>query len=145
MISDVAKFISLTLTVPTLALSLWVVWVYGAEAKEALKRLLTGHRITDTQLLIAGITIGFVGSFLDNIYWGLAWSAAFFELPQERFLFRNGVFANIPFRQGAGVLAASLHLIAAMRHSPGGKRLYALIWALTFVSAFALWRSWVNA
>lgn len=62
----------------------------------------------------AGIFIGFTGSFLDNFYWGLAWSADYAQHPARDWLFRNGVYPNIPFRQVAGTVAGYFHLRGAM-------------------------------
>lgn len=113
-LTDAAEFVSLVLTVPTVLLSAMVVWVFVPRAIRAL-RYRRPKDFTEVELLIAGIVIGFAGAFFDNIYWFLAWGAEFFHLPQRDWLFRNGVWSNIPFRQVAGSTAAILHLWAALK------------------------------
>ena len=60
-----------------------------------------------------GVVAGFCGSALDNIYWFLPWRAAFLDHPAFADLTNLGVFFNIFFRQGLGIVAAFCHLRAA--------------------------------
>tara|TARA_R110000824_G_scaffold238429_2_gene427219 strand:- start:2626 stop:3057 length:432 start_codon:yes stop_codon:yes gene_type:complete len=136
----VSELISLTLTVPTIILSAWVVIEYGRPAVKALRGILAGSEVTTEQLLILGISVGFIGAFFDNIYWGFAWLADYTGHPWRDLLFNGGVFANIPFRQGAGILAACLHLYAAGRGAQinNNKKVVYFIAALTAATTISL-------
>ena len=66
-------------------------------------------------MLILGIVIGFAGSFFDNLYWGFAWGAEALGHSTRDWWFSHGVWSNLPFRQGAGILAGACHVVAASR------------------------------
>jgi len=110
---DVAEFISLLLTFPTIFMGCWVLAAFGQESIRTLKTLYMWSIPSPQSLLILGITVSFLGSVADNVYWWFAWFADFLSLPVRDILFANGVYSNIPFRQGAGIVAAGLHLVAA--------------------------------
>ena len=105
-----AEAVSLFLTWPTILLGAVVVIKWGRAAWEAfcVKR---GER-TSTQWFILGVAVAFMGSVVDNGYWGLAWTAHTMDHPQKMNLFASGVYFNIPFRQLAGAYAAYCHLKA---------------------------------
>ncbi|GAB5444395.1 MAG: hypothetical protein Fues2KO_47440 [Fuerstiella sp.] len=105
----VADGISLILTSPTVILGIGVVWLWRHAAIEAATVRL--HR-TSTQWIILGVAVAFLGDALDNIFWGLAWSAHFVDSDWTSVLFNSGVYFNIPFRQIAGTVAAYCHLRA---------------------------------
>jgi len=113
--TDVAEWISLFLTIPTLFLSAAVVLMYRPDASKALKAISSGRVPWRVHMLILGIVIGFAGSFFDNLYWGIAWGAEALGHPARDWWFSNGVWSNLPFRQGTGVLAGLCHVIAATR------------------------------
>jgi len=112
--TDVAEWVSLALTAPTLVLCAWVVKEYGREAIEGV-RLARRGVFSRSHLLVVGIAIGFAGSFMDNLYWGFAWSAEAVSHPSRDWWFANGVWSNLPFRQGAGILAGVAHVLAARK------------------------------
>ena len=62
-----------------------------------------------------GVFVHFFGSFLDNIYWGAAWSTMFAGWEIADFLFHNGIIANIPFRQLSTIGAAYCYLMAVVK------------------------------
>ena len=131
-IKDTAEIISLVLTVPTLAFAIWVVCIYGPKigiAQDVWQGLKTGKGLNEKQLLLGGICIGFIGAFIDNLYWGIAWGSEFLNLELASFWFSNGVYPNIFFRQGCGILAATMHLYAAIKMSKKNQVLYSIIWA----------------
>lgn len=130
-----AEFISLILTVPTLVLSSWVCKMYGPTALAAARKLANRETVNEQEYLIMGITAGFAGAFADNAYWGLAWCAEFLNLSSAGWLFSHGVYSNLPFRQGAGILAASLHLMLSLSASRVARVRYWLVWILAIVSA----------
>ena len=111
-----AELLSLALTVPTVIFGVMVVVIWG---KSILKRFSAEDR-TATDWLILGIVISFIGSGLDNIYWGITWGSDFLGLESSASWFRNGVYANIPFRQTAGIVAALCHLRGAVSWSSKG-------------------------
>lgn len=107
-----AQYVSLCLTLPTIVLSLLVVARYGPRGWRAVKAM-RRRKPTEVELLITGISVGFIGSVVDNLYWGLAWGSDFLNLDVRDTLFDMGVWSNIPFRQVTGSIAAVLHLWAA--------------------------------
>lgn len=109
--TETAEMVSLILTIPTIMLAVLVIMSYGKRAMLAVRHLL--HRdqsLTETDFLVMGITVSFVGATFDNAYWGFAWLSEFLGWPQRDALFAGGVFSNIPARQVAGIVAAVLHL-----------------------------------
>lgn len=138
------EFVSLVLTVPTLGLAAWVLWIFGPAACKTLSDLLSHPDMVATErLLVLGITFGFVGAFVDNLYWGVAWLSAYLDWPTSPWWFANGVIPNIVFRQGAGVLAAALHIYAHTRgRTDQSTHLVSLIGAATLLSA-ALLLAWL--
>lgn len=105
-----AELISLVLAVPTILMSFIVVFLWR---KQAIKTIKKGGPQTDVEYLITGITIGFVGSAFDNLYWGAAWTASFLRWESKDLLFALGVYSNIPFRQAAGMIAAYYHIVGS--------------------------------
>lgn len=104
-----AELISLGLTIPTVVLAAMVVYLFFPVAITAWR-----NKSTEPQdLLILGITAGFIGQFLDNSYWTIPWTASYWELPTTSKLINVGVFFNIFFRQACGIFAAWCHLKAA--------------------------------
>ena len=103
-----AEFISLVLTVPTVILGALVVWYYSPRAIKALRK--PCKTLTEIEMLIIGITVGFMGAVVDNIYWGLAWFHEMIGSESSPWWFKNGVLSNVPFRQTAGVVAGAFHL-----------------------------------
>jgi len=106
----IAEAISLFLTWPTILLGAVVVIKWG---QSAWKSLCTKRSERDsTQWFILGVAVAFLGSIVDNGYWGVAWTAHTIDHPQTLNLFATGVYFNIPFRQMAGAYAAYCHLKA---------------------------------
>lgn len=104
-----AELVSLVLTIPTVVLALSVVYMWLPAAREAWhQETRTGHH-----WFVMGVTLGFVGSAIDNVYWFLPWTAAYLQSPYFETLTAKGVFFNIFFRQGLGIAAAYCHIRAA--------------------------------
>lgn len=104
-----AELVSLALTIPTVILAGVVVKVWGPAIK---------HKpVLANDWFILGVVIGFVGAFLDNLYWAIPWTAKTLDLEIADELWTGGVYFNIFFRQGMGILAAYCHLRAATIHS----------------------------
>lgn len=108
-----AELISLALTVAGLIWAFEVIRFWFPEAITACR----AKAKTPSQWLVLGIVVAFLGSILDNVYWGIAWTAALFELPFKKWMFHNGVFANVPFRQLPLVIASMLHALGAVVHT----------------------------
>lgn len=107
-----AELLSLGLTIPALYWSL----ITLREWYPAFLVAWSAKKKTTHQRLIIGVFISFAGSYVDNLYWGIAWSAAFLELPAQVFLFKYGVLPNIPFRQAPLLIASAFHTLASRLH-----------------------------
>lgn len=109
-LQNFAEAVSLVWTWPTVILGIsvvahWAPYVY--------KQLKEQEDLTSRDWLIMGVTVGFLGGVVDNIWWGVAWSFDFVELGNHRdWCFRHGVYSNIIFRQIFGAYAAYCHLVA---------------------------------
>lgn len=141
-LTENAQLVSLALTLPTVALAAAVVRTYYARMRVAVRHILGKEQVvSETDFLVTGIVIAFVGAILDNSFWFVAWTAAFVDLPIKDDLFAYGVWANIPFRQTMGIVAALFHLwpvIGAPNISNGKGRVlaYSTI-ALALILVFA--------
>ena len=114
------------LTVPTVVLAVAVVTVWSPAALRAIKRPGTERRGEDW--FIVGVVAGFIGATLDNIYWAFPWTATFLESPLGWKLTSAGVFFNVFFRQGLGIVAGYCHLKAyAVDHTPKRRALAILL------------------
>lgn len=105
-IQKVSEAISLGLTIPTIILSLAVVRAWGPRVWFAMRH----GQMTEAQWLILGVSISFVGAFMDNLYWAIPWTLHFISSEHADFFFMLGVHFNIFFRQSTGILAALCHL-----------------------------------
>lgn len=105
-IQKVSEAISLGLTVPTIILSLAVVRAWGPRVWFAMRH----GQMTEAQWLILGVSISFVGAFMDNLYWAIPWTLHFIGSEHADSFFMLGVHFNIFFRQSTGILAALCHL-----------------------------------
>ena len=116
MLDDVAAWISLALTAPTVILSSVVIYLFANQAGRA---LLSDNR-TAIQWFALGICVGFIGSILDNLYWSIPWSLSFIDSHWAEFFFSKGSIFNIFFRQIAGILAGYCHIRAALSYDDRG-------------------------
>lgn len=101
---------SLALTPATIIAAAVVVFLWWGSAKRA---FWISHK-SEVQWFVLGVTIGFIGSMVDNIYWGLAWAADYTGHESRDALFRYGVYSNTPFRQICTIGAAVCHIKAAV-------------------------------
>ena len=106
---EIAELISLGMTFPTVILAVAVVYTWFPSAKESFR----SNCKESQDWFIMGVVIGFVGSILDNIYWFFPWSASFIGHESFQTLTNAGVFFNVFFRQGCGMVAAYCHMRAA--------------------------------
>lgn len=97
------------MTFPTVILAVAVVYTWLPSARDAIK----SNNPTAQDWFIVGVVAGFIGSVLDNAYWFMPWTASFLEHEAFQTLTNLGVFFNIFFRQGLGIIAAYCHLRAA--------------------------------
>lgn len=107
--NEIAELVSLGLSVPTIYLSLLVVYFWATDAYKALNE----RQKSATQWFVIGIVVSFIGASADNTYWMIPWSLVYIESPFHEFFFYNGVFPNLIFRQGCGIIAAYCHLRSA--------------------------------
>jgi len=100
------------LTVVTIFLAIVVMVKWKAAAKDALFKK---TELESVQWLIVGVWFAFLGQTLDNFYWLITWTSHYFSThgALTTWLFENGVFFNIPFRQALGIFAAYCHLKSA--------------------------------
>ena len=106
---EIAELISLGMTFPTVILAVAVVYTWLPSAREAINR----DKPQAQDWFIVGVVAGFVGATLDNIYWFMPWSASYIDHHAFQTLTNAGVFFNIFFRQGCGIVAGYCHLKAA--------------------------------
>lgn len=110
LIRDIFTVISLSLSVPAIAGCMGVVWLWHDAAMKAWR--LT-HK-TEMHWFIMGVAASFCGSLGDNVYWGVAWTADYFNHEYRDAIFRNGVYSNTIFRQACTLFAAYCHIRAAV-------------------------------
>jgi len=140
-IHDLAEITSLVLTTPTIFLSVAVVWLWAPSAVRAVRAGLA----SGDDWFILGVTLGFVGSSVDNLYWSLPWTASFLSHPWADPLFESGVYINVPFRQGFGICAAYCHLRAAEVSLKGPARILNKLLVASYVLSFALLAALLSA
>jgi len=92
--------VSIALTFVTLHLCLEVNRLWLVKAYEFLR----GHREA-VGWVAFGVVVHFTGSFWDNTFWGYTWDLKYKGDPAYLEWFKNGVWANIPFRQLATSVA----------------------------------------
>jgi hypothetical protein len=86
--------------------------------------------------LILGIVASFTAALFDNLWWAGFWLADWLGNAQAAHWFqRNGALVNVIFRQGANILAAGCHVVAAMLfhaklHPEESRCRRLLIWAM---------------
>jgi hypothetical protein len=124
-LQKVSEAISLGLTVPTIILSLAVVRAWGPRVWFAIQQ----GKMSEAQWLILGVSISFVGAFLDNLYWSIPWTLHYISSVHAEFWFLLGVHFNVFFRQSVGVLAALCHLRSFYAGRSGYKSLAFLLMA----------------
>lgn len=105
-IQKVSEAISLGLTIPTIILSLAVVRAWGPRVWFAIRH----GQMTEAQWLILGVSISFIGAFMDNLYWAIPWTLHYISSEYANYWFLLGVHFNVFFRQSVGILAALCHL-----------------------------------
>lgn len=104
---DVTAGISLVLTSPTLYVCAAVAVAWWGKARQ----MWLDNR-TATTWFAFGVLIGFIASFFDNVYWGLAWAAKYALGDGEvtDWLFNHGSLFNIGFRQAGIIMAGYAHI-----------------------------------
>ena len=108
---DAIIFLSLAFSPLTIIACFTVCYVWRKAAIEAINN----KPRRDLDWFIVGVFIGFLGSSIDNIYWGIAWTMAYIKSPYTDFWFNNGAWSNLPFRQITTTAAAYCHLQAALK------------------------------
>lgn len=128
-------YISLALTPATIFICLLVVCVWWKAAKRAVSH---GSR-TDIDWFVIGVMASFLGSTVDNLYWGFAWLAEYYHHPAKEALFKYGSYSNTFFRQGCTLAAAYCHLHAAtLSSSISFKLVIGSIWMITILTGVTL-------
>lgn len=108
MIDAVAELISLASTGPTLMSAVLVLLYWKGFLQKTFRTNPSEWKAMD--MFVVGICLAFAGDFMDNLYWGLAWTAEYLNSPIAKFLFNKGVYSNIPFRQASGAFAGYIHV-----------------------------------
>ena len=105
---DVVEGVSLVLTSPTIWMGVGVVCLWREQAW----RTFTSKAEREAHdWLILGVCVAFIGSVVDNAFWGVAWTLDYIELePYRTEFFEWGALPNIFFRQIAGIYAAHCHI-----------------------------------
>lgn len=110
-VQHIAELISNGLSVPVIILCFSVAALWFKPAVHALKP--NGKPTTAQQWFIIGVFFSFFGEIVDNLYWTVAWSVVYLDMPNWLSVVESGVFANIPFRQLLGIFAAYCHINSA--------------------------------
>lgn len=110
-IRDCGSILSLFMTWPLLVAAGYVLYIWGYASATVIPK----KQKTQVEWLIIGISIGFVSTILDNVYWTIAWSADFIDHPEAQQIVLNGVIANIFFRQLLGIMAAVCHIHKSLK------------------------------
>ena len=105
-----ATLISLALTPLAILASLGVIVLWARSGRDA---LLQRDRV-DRDYFILGVMIGFIGSLMDSIYWGIGWTLKYTSHPGWDDWLDEGALNNLIFRQGATALAAICHIKAGL-------------------------------
>jgi hypothetical protein len=113
---QIAELLSLGMTIPTVALAITVVVLWGPAAIQSLRQ----PEKTGQDWFVIGVTSGFIGAALDNVYWALPWTLSYLGHHETDGYMQAGVYFNIVSRQGLGVIAAACHIKAA-ECIPGAK------------------------
>lgn len=131
----IASVVSLATTIPTILGCIGVVWLWHNSAWAAW----TDRHKTETQWFILGVAVGFIGAAFDNIYWGVAWTAHYYQHEYTQAIFDGGVYSNVVFRQLATAFAAFCHIRAAVETDSRQFRVWILVpWALALFAAIFL-------
>ena len=104
--------ISLSLGIPVLVFCLLVVIEWRKSFFDIIKKY--PNCWTAACWFTVGVTIGFSGEFLDNLFWHIAWTLSYIDSPYKDPVFNMGVLPNIPFRQLCSLLAAYCHVRSAI-------------------------------
>lgn len=113
-LKEAFNLLSLALTVPLMVLAWFTVYHWGKAAIRLHGRLPSSW--SPFEWFIVGVVCTFAGSFVDNLYWGVAWLCYYLDWESAGDWFGYGVFSNVPFRQVAGVLAGYCHVRSAYGH-----------------------------
>ena len=97
------------MSIPAIILAIVVIYTWLPSAKISFKKQYPESH----DWFIVGVVIGFLGSIIDNVYWTIPWSALFLDSDIYYKMIHYGVYINIFFRQGCGILAAYCHLKSA--------------------------------
>jgi hypothetical protein len=130
-----AELISGTLTAATIVLCFMVVYHWRTAATNI---ILSRQKWTAEHWFIMGVTIGFAGELLDNFYWFWPWTFKLMDHPAHIDLMHFGVFANIPFRQVLGSVAAFCHIRSAYLYHERHDSNKVLAWAITVAITYLL-------
>lgn len=119
-------FLSLLVTPVTILSALMVVCLWASPAKQAIVKKERGS----IDWFVLGVFVHFLGSVLDNGYWGVAWTFDYIDSPHRDAVFDKGAWSNLPFRQIATTVAAYCHIKAAV---DSNLRLFRLLFAGTAI------------
>lgn len=134
MAQHAAELFSIGLTIPTIVLAFYVIWLWGPKALKIVK---SRRRFVATDWFILGVTLGFIGQVLDNTYWQITWCSYYLESSDAISLVQLGVWFNIVSRQTLGILAAYCHVRSYKATQPGNMRTLSLICFISIASGCA--------
>lgn len=125
-VHEITQAISLGMTPAAIVMATLVVCYWWDGFKRALKKPRSEREAFDW--FIIGVAVSFIGSIIDNAYWGLAWGAYFIGSNWADVLFSSGVYFNVFDRQLASIIAAYCHVRAALMHGVPGTKTKADKW-----------------
>ena len=106
---DASTVVSLFLTPWTLLMGLLVIYHWGPACIHAIKN----KKMDSNNWLILGITIGFIGSVIDNTYWAYFWQLDLNGNDFSKVIQKYGIIINVVFKQCAGIISGMCHVMSA--------------------------------
>lgn len=128
-----AELLSLGLTITLVVLVVYVLYLWTGSAFAAVK----DKNRDGAQWLIMGVAISFYGTLCDNCYWFVPWTLKYLGWESYKTIFIYGAFANIPFRQVSGIVAAYCHIRSAQQYGVHRARGLLFLERLCIASAVA--------
>ncbi len=112
---DVHETASLWLAWPGVWMSMLVVALGFSVTSKSVYKWLRGDILSNEEILITGIFVGFLFGSFDSTYWEIPWSLNYIGSESTNWWISMGVFPNLYFRQIGDILASGLHLVAFAR------------------------------
>ena len=114
-INTVGLFLSLWIGIAAILAAWQTVKHYGPHARAFFA---SKQNRTMTGLLMTGITLGFLGAFIDSAYWQMFWVLEYFQLALADQVQAYGIWSVAIFRNGFLLASAYFHYRAYLIAAP---------------------------